>query len=136
MDTLPTVSECVSCITSYAPSYQTKKQKETVALFAQQIEELWHKAFSKEHVILRYAIKHRLDIHLKEWRAEVQKNNKSSKRKAYKAWQSKNNKLFDLLKPTSNPENFDEDEKQFYLDQKAVSRKRALGDQIDKDYDN
>ena len=77
-----------------------------------------------------------MDIHLKEWRAEVRKNTKSSKRKVYKAWQSKNNKLFDLLKPTSNPENFDEDEKQFYLDQKAVSRKMALSGQIDEDYDN
>ena len=136
MDRLPTVSECVNCIISYAPTYQSKKQKETVALFAQQIEELWHKAFSKEHVILRFAIKCRLDSHLKEYKVQVQKNSKISKRNAYKLWQSKNNKLFDLLKPTSNPENFDEDEKQFYFDQKALSRKMALSDQVDEEYDN
>ena len=135
MDTLPTISECVSCITSYAVSYGTKKQKDTVGIFAKQIEELWHKAFSKEHVVLRYAIKQRLDTHLKSYHNEVRKNSRVSKRKAYREWQGKNNKLFDLLKPTSNPENFDEDEKKFYFDQKTVSRKMALSDQVDEDYE-
>ena len=34
IDTLPTIFECVlTCIISYAPTYDTKKQKETVGIF-------------------------------------------------------------------------------------------------------
>ena len=35
-----------------------------------------------------------------------------------KIWQSKNNSPFDLLKGTSDPNQFDNDEKLFYFDQK------------------
>ena len=80
MDTLPTLSECVSCIISYASTYGKNKQKETVGIFAKQIEELWHKAFSTEHVVLRYAIKQKLDTHLKGYQCQVTKNGRVFKR--------------------------------------------------------
>ena len=56
------------------------KQKETVGIFAKQIEELWQKAFSTEHVVLKYAIKQRLDTHLMGYQCQVTKNGRVSKR--------------------------------------------------------
>jgi len=43
--------------------------------------------------------------------------------------------LFDLLKPASNPNDFDEDGKNFYFDQKNCTRKIAISDTIDEEVD-
>ena len=45
------------------------------------------------------------------------------------------NKLFDLLKKTSDPLLFDEDEMKFYNDQKSVIQKMALSEEVDIDYE-
>ena len=60
---------------------------------------------------------------------------KASKRQLLKAWHSKKNQLFDLLKSSSDPETFSNDEKLFYQDQKAMSRKMALNDKIDEEHE-
>ena len=67
-----------------------------------------------------------------EWQS-LQKNGRVSKRNANREWKGKSNKLFDLLKPTSNPEKFYEDKKKFHFDQKTVTRKMALSDQVNED---
>ena len=134
MDTLPTVAECVLCITSYAPTYGSQKQLEAVSTFSLQIQELWHKAFSEENVLVYSSIKRKLDTHLKDYRTKVQKNHRTTKRNALKDWKSKNNILFDILKLSVDPDSFDTDEKKFYQDQKTVSRKMALSDQVDEQF--
>ena len=44
-------------------------------------------------------------------------------------------KLFDLLKKTSDPLLFDEDEMKFYNDQKSATQKMALSKEVDIDYE-
>ncbi|KAK6179055.1 hypothetical protein SNE40_011501 [Patella caerulea] len=135
MDTLPTVSECISCIISYAPTYGSRQQQEAAWAFSYQIEELWHKSFSKENVIVFSSIKRKLDVYLKDYRSQVQKVHRTKKRNSLKNWKEKHSFLFDLLKPNSNPDSFDSDEKSFYYDQKTVTRKMALSDQVDENYE-
>ena len=64
MDTLPTVSECVQCIIKIAPSYGYHAQKNTIKRFSDQLENLWIKAFSSEHVKSNAAIYKQLDKHM------------------------------------------------------------------------
>ena len=79
MDTLPTVSECVQCIIKIAPSYGYHAQKNTIKRFSDQLENLWIKAFSNEHVKSNAAINKQLDKHMLTYRNEVQKKEKKSK---------------------------------------------------------
>lgn len=64
MDQFPIISEYVDCITSYALSYKTAKQKNTIHVLATQLEELWHKAFLREHVLNLKVTKEKVDTHL------------------------------------------------------------------------
>ena len=134
MDTLLTVSECVSSIVRYAPTYGSQLQKHAVHEFSVQIEELWCKAFSREHITMQSNIMRKLDKHLSVYQSQVVKK-KGNKRTNLKAWQLKHKYLFDLLKSTSDPEQFDKDEKQFYFDQKAGSRRMAISDRVDEEYE-
>ena len=134
MDTLPTVSECVQCIIKVAPSYGYHAQKNTIKRFADQLEILWIKAFSSEHVKSHSAIYKQLDKHMLNYRNEVQKK-KGNQRQNFKQWKLKNSYLFDLIKPTSNPDTFDDDEKHFYYDQKTGTRRMGIGKEVDEDYE-
>ena len=102
--------------------------------FSVQIEELWRKAFSREHITVKSNIMKKLDKHLSVYQSQVVKK-KGNKKTNLKAWQLKHKYLFDLLKSTSDPEQFDKDEKQFYFDLKAGSRRMAISDQVDKEYE-
>ena len=140
MDTLPTVSECVMSILSYAPTYGVQKQKETIRAFSHQLEELWQKAFSGENIVTRKTIVKKLDKHMQTFRNKVQKNrlakaNKISKRHIIKNWKSENSVLFDLLKHDVDPNLFDTDERNFYHDQLSGRRSMAISDQVDEEHD-
>ena len=84
MDTLPTVTECILCTESYAPTYGSQKQQTAINAFSHQIEELWHKAFSEENVGSRNFISRKVDAYMKEYRTKVRKNHRTSERKALK----------------------------------------------------
>ena len=134
MDTLPTVSECVQCIIKIAPSYGYHAQKNTIKRFSDQLENLWIKAFSSEHIKSHTAIYKQLDKHMLTYRNEVQKK-KGNQRQNFKQWKLKHSYLFDLIKPTSNPDTFDDDKKHFYYDQKTGTRRMGIGKEVDEDYE-
>ena len=102
--------------------------------FSDQLEELWIKAFSKEHVKNISAIYKQLDKYMLTYRNEVQKK-KGNQRQNFKQWKLKHSYLFDLIKPTLNPDTFDDDEKQFYYDQKTGTRRMGIGKEVDEDYE-
>lgn len=134
LDTLPSVYECITCIINYSPQLGSIKQQTAIHAFSTAISELWCKAFTQEHVVTLTAIKKKLTKLLKDYRSQVQKK-RGNFRTNRRLWRTKNNSLFDLLKPTSNPDTFDTDEKNFYLDQKSGARKMALSDQIDIEFE-
>jgi len=64
MDKLPTVSECVAANVSYSPTYGSQLQKNAKYHFSLDVAELWHRAFTKEHVISVTSImKKKLNMH-------------------------------------------------------------------------
>lgn len=137
MDTLPTVSECVSSIISHAPTYGSHSQKNTVYQFSLAIEDLWCKAFGREYIITLKTIRHRLDNYLKDYRTQVQKKKGHlNKRPIIKKWKTNNDGLFDLLNATTDYRNFEDDEKNFYMDQVNCSRRIILSDHIDVEYED
>ena len=50
-------------------------------------------------------------------------------------WSRDNNKLLDLLNKNADPEKFDKFEKDFYFDQKSLTRKIVLSNDIDVEYE-
>ena len=116
------------------PTYGSQLQKHAVHEFSVQNEEFWCKAFSRKHITVKSNIMRKLDKHLSVYQSQVV-TKKGNKRTNLKAWQLKHKYLFDLLKSTSDPEQFDKDEKQFYFDLKAGSRRMAISDQVDKEYE-
>ena len=51
-----------------------------------------------------------------------------------KIWLANNHKLLDLLKKTSKPSSFDQDEKNFYFNQQSLARKMTLSNDIDEEH--
>ena len=132
---LPTVSERFQAIISIAPSYSTKKQKEAVHMFASSLRELLVKSFTDEDVITLKYIKLKLTEHLKVYVLKVSKA-KGNKQQKVKIWLAGNfSKLMFLLKKSSNPCPFDQDEKNFYFGQQSLDRKMALSKDIDEEHE-
>ena len=52
-----------------------------------------------------------------------------------KIWLADKRKLMDLLKKTSSPCSFDQDEKNLYFNQESIARKMALSKDIDKKHE-
>ena len=52
-----------------------------------------------------------------------------------KIWLADKRKLMDLLKKTSNPCSFDQDEKNLYFNQESIARKMALSKDIDEKHE-
>ena len=99
---LLTVSEFIQAITSIAPSYSTKKQREAVHMFASSLHELRFKSFTDEHLTTLKYIKLRLTEHLKVYASEVSKA-KGNKWQNLKIWPAGNHKLMNLLKKNLKP---------------------------------
>ena len=115
-------------------TYGGQLQKDAIYFFSLDIHKLWCMAFTEDHTVVPITIRRKLDKHLKSYRTEVQKK-RGNERKNLKLWLEKNSILFDLLKPTSDPYTFDEEEKNFYFDQKQGHRRMALSDQVDSEFE-
>ena len=82
---------------------------------------------------LKY-IKLKLTEHLKV-HALTGSKAKGNKQQNMGIWLADNCTLMDLLKETSNPISFDQDEKNFYFNQQSLTRKIALSKDIDKEHE-
>ena len=122
-------------ITSYASTYGSQKQKHAIHKFAEQLQLQWAKALSPEHVLTLNPIKKRLNTALQRWNTVIRKP-KKSRRMHHLKWKTEVSGLFDILRPTSDPDKFDHDECAFYYDQKSGARKMALSDQIDIEHEH
>ena len=72
--------------------------------------------------------------HLKIYCNKVQKA-KGNKSQNMIVWSRDNNKLLDLLNKNTDPEKFDKFEKDFYFDQKSLTRKIVLSNDVDVEYE-
>ena len=126
---LPTISECVQAIVSVSPCYGSAKQQDTVKEFALLLHHLWAKSFTYTYLVTFKTVKKKLIKHLKIYRNKVQKA-RGNKRQNMIVWSRDNNKLLDLLNKNADPEKFDKFEKDFYFDQKSLTRKIVLSNDV------
>ena len=87
MDKVPTVSECIAAIVSYSPTYGSQLQKNAKCHFPMGVAKLWHRAFTKEHVISATSIMKKIENALKDYRSQLQKK-RGNQRINRKNWQS------------------------------------------------
>ena len=59
---------------------------------------------------------------------------KGNKKQNMKTWLADSHKLMDLLRITSNPSSFDQDEKNFDFDQQSLARKMAVSKDVDQEH--
>ena len=143
-DKLPFAHEVVAAILSYAPGgspyekYETRKRKEAVNSYAKSLICVWSKAFGQIHITSRKVVCKKIRNILTDHFCKVtnaKNSNTASNRRARRlARRKENNFLVDLLKQSSKPESFDENEKQFYFAQLSSSREGYISDQIDEEY--
>ena len=99
---------------------------------------MWQKAFGAEHVCMKKTIS-KLRLAMQTYYDIVTCNNSKlnlSKRDLVNKWNTDHgNCLLDLLKITSNPENFEDEERLFYYAQKKRERIGTVSNEVDMDYE-
>ena len=112
---LPWVHEAVLSIIEVAPGGSPKEKQETkirkraVNVYGKALHEAWCKGFGKEHILERKAVCKKLRNGLQSYFSEVQcSHEQQSVRELKRKWCASKNIhcLLDLLKPTSDPEQF------------------------------
>ena len=140
---LPWVHEAVLAIINVAPGGSAKKEKESKArrdainTYVIEVERLWINAFGGEHVCERKTIAKKLRAALQVYfnKVSCSKEAGRTKRKIFKQWKAAEHvdTLFDLLKPSSDPNSFGESEFLFYNAQKS-GRKGYVTNEIGPSY--
>ena len=131
-DKLPWLHEAVLAIYSYAPGGSPKEGKESkirkqaINAYTNSIMKIWVKAFGLENVAPRITVVKKIRSGLESHFNSVLCKGRStlSKRERLRQWRESPNVncLLDILKTTSDPKKFDDNEKLFYFAQKAHSR--------------
>ena len=137
---LPRVYEVVYSIISVSPgaAYFRTNQKESANVTdaihgcSIKLKELWEKAFGTGAIKSLTAIKYQIRKELKNYSTFMVK--KKDTRTVKKAWRVSNSILFECLAPKVNVNDFDEIERNFYLDQKYL-RNMFLSEEIDLEYE-
>ena len=147
---LPLEVDVVMMIIRDAPSSQpgreTKLRTQVINDFTTSIMQLWCKAFGMENVqsrkVVQTKIRKLINTYYNEYYvlstgSKKRKNELlgKSKRQLFTIWAENHMGLFDLLKTTVNPQDFDEDERQFYNNQKS-NRVGTISSEIDERYSN
>ena len=102
-----------------------------------EVEDLWIKAFGKEHVVERKTIARKLRSALQVYFNKVScAKGHSSKRELLNRWKKAENVdcIFDLLQPKSDPSSFPESEFLFYTSQ-SNGHEGHVTDEIDHSYE-
>ena len=101
--------------------------------------ENWDKAFGLENIAPRITVSKKIRAGLESHFNSVlcKRLSALSKRERLRQWRKspKVNCLLDILKSTSDPNSFDENEKLFYFTQKATSRIGCISKEIDIPYE-
>ena len=141
-DKLPLSHDVVTGIISFAPGgkpgKETKKRTEAINCYTTAIISQWIKTFGEDHVQTRKTVARKIRLALKNYHSKVINVSKScimTRRERQRKWREENMELFDILRPTSDPNNFENDEKLFYEDQKSA-RSFFISERIDEDYMN
>ena len=82
--------------------------------------DIWSKAFKLEHVQCRKTVEKKIHKELETYYKEVvifNTRKPTNRRKRQMTWRKKSLVLFDIKKQTSDPNSFQESEKNFYFDQ-------------------
>ena len=128
------------------PGRESKLRTSVINDFTTSIINLWSKAFGGEYVQSRKVVQEKLRKLLKSWFNEYyvlsvgSKKRKTellgkSKRQLFGIWAEKHMELFDILKTTANPDEFDDDERIFYYNQK-LNRIGTISNEVDDRYNN
>ena len=128
------------------PGRESKLRTKVINDFSSSIIQLWSKAFGAEFVqsrkVVQQKIRKLLNNHYNDYYVLSTGGKKrktellgKSKRQLFTAWAEKHMDLFDLLKTSVNPEDFDEDERIFYKNQKS-NRIGTISKEIDERYHN
>lgn len=146
---LPLEVDVVLMITRDAPASQpgreTKLRTQVINNFTTSLLSHWSRAFGSEVVqsrkVVQKKIRRLVNSYFTEYvmpsRSKKRSNELSSKtkRQLFRIWAEKHMILFDLLKTHVNPDDFDDDERLFYHNQKS-NRSGALSGQIDEQLTN
>ena len=142
-DKLPFIYKLIIAIISYASGgspdekKETKNRKEEVNAYARAIRYTWPKAFGEEHVCPRKVVAGKIWKHLHDYHSKVlikPRKSLTTKRERMKIWRQATNTLFNILRKTSNPNDFEEDERLFFTGQNSSLHSGYISDQIDTDY--
>ena len=147
---LPLEVEVVLMIVSDAPASQPGRESQlrtsVINGFTTSLINLWTKAFGGEYIQPRSVVQKKLRKLLNTYHNEYyvlsvgSKKRKTellgkSKRQLFRAWAENHMGLFDILRKTANPDNFDKDERIFYYNQKG-NRAGTITNQVDETYNN
>ena len=137
-DKLPLIYEAAISITSYAPgrapTRETKKRSTAVNCYCIALIDLWSKAFGQEHVQMEKLVAQKIRTALKSNYTEVIACTKGTKRERLRRWREKYTTVLNILRATSDPMSFDEDERLFYQNQMSPLRTGFISDQVDDEY--
>ena len=151
-DKLPWEVEIVMMIRGEAPggsplgSGESAIRKKVVNGITSSLISLWSKAFGAEYIQPRKSVQTNIRRLLQTYYNNVttaakRKKRKGddigkSKRQLVTEWRTRHDKLFCLLKKSVNVEEFKEEEKVFYKNQKSPLRSGYISDKVDEDYEN
>ena len=144
-DQLPTIYHVVSTIMELAPGgrpsekNESKFRKEVINAYMTKLIDIWSKAFKLEPVQCRKTVKKKIHKELETYYKEVVTFNTrkpTNRRKRQMKWHKKSLVLFDIKKQTSDPNSFQESEKNFYFDQLDFgSQKMYPSEEIDEEFE-
>ena len=128
------------------PGRESKLRTTVINNFTASIIDVWNKAFGAENIQSRKVIQQKLRKLLNKYYNEYyvlsvgSKKRKTellgkSKRQLFSTWAEKHMVLFDILKSTVNPDEFDDDERIFYHNQKG-NRIGTISYEVDDRYNN
>jgi hypothetical protein len=128
---LPMVSEILSGIINYSPTFDCDKQRKAVASVLDAVYGTWEEFFPKSYLTHKNTVRFRIKAMLKDFHTNIMKKKKGSKRLLKKNYFEKYAGLFDIL--AIDPSKIEpEDLRAFYIDQKE-ERKMNLYD-VSVDY--
>ena len=145
-DKLPWLYEAVIAIYTFAPGgapkekSETQIRKETINAYINALQFIWHKAFGAEHICERKAIGRKIRTGLESYYNTVKCNNRKqnmTKQERLQKWKTSAevNKLLDIKKQSSNPQDFNDNERLFYFAQQSMNRTGFISEDIDIQYE-
>ena len=143
-DKLPLVCEMVKAITDFSPGWYTydkskesQKRVEAINGYANALINMWGKAFGHNNITSFKYVKRNITKHLKEYgnivytsKMKTLKNMSYRQRNIFYRSMESSKKVFNIITPSVNPDEFDELRKTFFKKQCSPHREGYVSDLI------